>query len=154
MNISSITLQKTVMQYWDPQVEFNQVKFGSYPAMNENIRENIEVQYYVNNDEALLLLACSQGRYELAKGLIESGYDVNQKDIAGFTPIMRASTNGHKNVVELLLSYGAKITLQLLSLIKNKIDRLEQEAKKGKEDPYSVTCWKNFLDFLIKEGKN
>jgi len=41
----------------------------------------------------------------------------------------------------------------LLCLIKEKIDNLEEEAKKGKEDPYIVVNWMDFLDYLIQEGK-
>jgi ankyrin repeat protein len=150
---SAVTLKRAVKKYWDPKNEINHLKIGTLVQMKEEILEDLEVHYDLNNEDALLLLACAQGRRELAKGLIESGYDVNQKDNAGFTPIMRAATNGHKPVVELLISYGAKINLQLLSLIKNKINRLKHDAKNGKADPYSIACWKNFLDYLMKEGK-
>jgi ankyrin repeat protein len=149
---SVVTTKRAIKKYWDPKKEINHLKIVTSTQLKEEIPENSEIHYNLNDDDALLLITCAQGRCELAKGLIESGYDVNQKDNVGFTPIMRAATNGHKPVVELLISYGAKINLQLLSLIKNKINRLKKDAKQGKADPYSIACWKNFLDYIILEG--
>jgi ankyrin repeat protein len=133
--------------------EINSVHFGAYPAMNVAIRPKREITFFENNDEAPLSVACSQGKFELVKNLIENGSDVNQKDQANLTPIMRAATNGHKSIVRLLVSYGAKISYGLLCSVKTKIDILEEDVKEGKEDPYAVASWKNFLDYLIQEGK-
>jgi len=127
--------------------------FGAFPAMNVEISAKNETQSIGLMDEAPLSLACSEGKFELVKSLIENGSDVNQKDISNSTPIMRAATNGHKSIVKLLVSYGAKITYSLLCSVKTKIDILEESAKEGREDPYAVASWKNFLDYLIQEGK-
>jgi ankyrin repeat protein len=137
--------------YYNEEINF--VHFGAYPAMNVVVqpkKENLNSRY---NDDAPLSMACSEGRFDLVKNLIENGSDINQKDQANLTPIIRAATNGHKGIVKLLVSYGAKITYALLCSVKTKIDILEEDAKEGKEDPYAVASWKNFLDYLIQEGK-
>jgi len=137
--------------YYNEQV--NYLHFGTFPAMNVVVRPIKETQIVGFVEEAPLSLACSEGKFGLVKSLIENGSDVNQKDHSNLTPIMRAATNGHKNIVKLLVSYGAKITYALLCSVKTKIDILEESAKEGREDPYAVASWKNFLDFLIQEGK-
>jgi ankyrin repeat protein len=133
--------------------EFISVHFGSYPAMNVAVRPKREIFYSDDDEDAPLSIACSQGKYDLVKNLIENGSDVNQRDHANLTPIMRAAKNGHRNIVKLLVSYGAKISYALLCSVKTKIDILEESAKEGKEDPYAVASWRNFLDYLIQEGK-
>jgi ankyrin repeat protein len=133
--------------------EFNSVHFGAYPAMNVAVRPQREISYLGDDEEAPLSSACAQGKYELVQNLIENGSDVNLKDHSNLTPIMRAATNGHRSIVKLLVSYGAKISYALLCSVKTKIDILEEGAKEGKEDPYAVASWRNFLDYLIQEGK-
>jgi len=55
-----------------------------------------------------LLNACEIGDLEKVKQLLENGADVNAENKYGLTALMYASYNGHKEVVELLKSYGAK----------------------------------------------
>jgi ankyrin repeat protein len=137
--------------YYNEKV--NYLHFGAFPAMNVVVKAKEEAHGVGYNEEAPLIHACSEGKFDLVKNLIENGSDVNQKDRANLTPIMRAATNGHKSIVKLLVSYGAKITYALLCSVKTKIDILEESAKEGREDPYAVASWKNFLDYLIQEGK-
>jgi ankyrin repeat protein len=127
--------------------------FGSYKAVNETIKTKIEIQSSEITDQTQLALACAQGRFEKVVNLIECGLDINKKDLANFTPIMRAATNGHTSVVKLLVNYGAKISYELLSLIKYKINALEEVAHNDKENAYSVASWQCLLDYLIHEGK-
>ncbi len=129
------------------------VHFGSFPSVNPMVKAKTESSFKLIKTESPLCIACSQGNFDVVKHLAESGLDVNQKDHGNFTPIMRAAENGHKNIVEFLISRGAKISYPLLCSIKVKIEILEENAKAGYEDPYSVVSWKNFLDYLIAEGK-
>jgi hypothetical protein len=133
--------------------QWDVIQFGAFPSVNPSVKVKTESLYRVNNDEAPLSVACSQGRFEMVKQLIENGSDVNQKDHSNLTPIMRAALNGHQTVVELLIRKGAKISYSLLCTVKAKIEILEENAKAGQEDPFSVVKWKNFLDYLIVEGK-
>lgn len=58
---------------------------------------------------AELMKAINKARPDLAyvKELIAGGADINAKDGEGFTPLMHAAGNGHKEIVELLLKRGA-----------------------------------------------
>ena len=60
-----------------------------------------------------LQIACDKGKYDLAKKLIEEdGYDVNDQDNAGNTPLHEAALNGHSAIVELLVRNGANVNIQ------------------------------------------
>jgi hypothetical protein len=54
------------------------------------------------------LFAASQGYDEIVELLIGSGADVNQKDTVGSRPLDDAVRRGHKAIVEMLISAGAK----------------------------------------------
>lgn len=60
-------------------------------------------------DEALFE-AAKQGNVKKAQALLKKGADVNAKDTNdGKNPLHWAAANGHKPVVEILLSHGAKV---------------------------------------------
>ncbi|NJO90057.1 MAG: hypothetical protein HC831_14750 [Chloroflexia bacterium] len=51
------------------------------------------------------------------------------------------------------MTNGAKISYNLLCSVKTKIELMEEMAQRGSADPYDVADWKNFLEYLISEGK-
>lgn len=56
-----------------------------------------------------LHLASRSGNYEIAKILIEKGADLNIEDNEGWTPLMRASSFAYSDIIQLLVTSGAKI---------------------------------------------
>ena len=56
----------------------------------------------------LLHLASMVGNAEVAHYLIKNGADVDAKDAEGFTPLIRAKANKNLDIVEVLVSNGAK----------------------------------------------
>lgn len=64
----------------------------------------------VNKDQDLLLLACENRRAEIAEWFLENGHykdQVNEDNAKGETPLILACKADLKNLVSLLLSYGA-----------------------------------------------
>ncbi len=54
-----------------------------------------------------LIVACRNGDYGKVKELVESGYDVNERDRNGATPLMEAVINGNEKIIFLLLKSHA-----------------------------------------------
>lgn len=133
--------------------QWDSIRFGAFPSVNPSFKQKTEPVQKENKEESALSIACSQGKYERVKFLIDQGTDINTKDSSNLSPIMRAATGGHRDIVELLVNSGAKISYDLLCSVKAKIDLLEEQAQSGIGDPYAVAVWKNFLDYLIGEGK-
>lgn len=61
---------------------------------------------------SLLNYACSAGKMDLVKVLIEHGADPNIADLFGETALMYAAINSCTDIVELLLSRGANVNAQ------------------------------------------
>ena len=131
----------------------NSLNFGTFPAMNAYIDQIQEIQSISNNYDNAIFKGCAQGQYNTVKRLIEKGIDINQKDRFDYTPIMHAAINGHRGIVTLLIGHQARISYQLLSLIKSKIEKIEEKVRKGHENPSILASWKIFLEYLIQEGK-
>ena len=127
--------------------------FGSFPSVNPLAKVTNDQDQIPLLEESALSIACAHGKYEQVKRLVEEGWDINKKDPSNISPLMRAANNGHRKIVEYMISKGAKISYDLLCSVKTKIELLEEQAKIGAEDPYAVAVWKNFLEYLIDEGK-
>ena len=56
-----------------------------------------------------LLVACFQGKLDVAKKLVNKGADINALDSYGDSPLMEAAWEGHLEVVQYLVSRGAKL---------------------------------------------
>lgn len=64
------------------------------------------VEFRTAKDESPLMLAAFKGQLELARKLVERGADVNK---TGWTPLHYAATNGHLQIMDLLLENHAYI---------------------------------------------
>lgn len=62
----------------------------------------------------LLTLACRENRIKIVELLLNPPYsaNINQANQTGYSPLITAATEGHLNLVELLLSRGANINQQ------------------------------------------
>jgi ankyrin repeat protein len=61
------------------------------------------------NENTPLHLAAAYGSYDVARGLLENGADVNAFNASGSTPLHLASSNGFAATVKLLLDHGADV---------------------------------------------
>jgi len=57
----------------------------------------------------IFLKAAERGDYTIVKILIERGIDIESKNTKGYTALINAARNGHREIVELLLNNGANI---------------------------------------------
>ena len=57
-----------------------------------------------------LTFAARDGRFHLAKALLEAGARVNWADDEHVTPLILAALKGHAEIVDLLLAHGADPT--------------------------------------------
>jgi hypothetical protein len=55
------------------------------------------------------IIACQQGRQDLAKQLLSQGVDINFADTSGMTPLMGAALEGREDIVAFLLANGADV---------------------------------------------
>jgi hypothetical protein len=67
-----------------------------------------------SNGISLLYHACRHGQYNVAKWLLEHGANINiqMKETPKSTSLQGAKYNGHLAIVELLLEYGADVTIK------------------------------------------
>ena len=90
-----------------------------------------------------LLRAASESDTSLIKSLLAQGSDVDSSNAAGQTALMLGAAFGHENVVQFLLTVGARLDLQdelglsALDSAKNSpsISKLIEEAGNAKADP-------------------
>ena len=66
-------------------------------------------EYNINKDK--IFIYAESGNYKEIKKLLESGEDVNRLDNNKISPLMLASFNGHKDIVELLIKNNADVNI-------------------------------------------
>ncbi len=130
---------------------------GAYSGIEQIVKTSLDLGTDVNTKgeygDTALNKACDQGHIEIVKLLIERGADVNNKGGADLTPLMNAATQGRMEIVQLLIDNKAEISYDLLSTIQMKVNILAENAESGMVKPEAVVAWKQFLEYLVKEGK-
>lgn len=56
-----------------------------------------------------LSLACSGGREEVVRLLLERGANKEHRNVSDYTPLSLAASGGYVNIIKLLLNYYAEI---------------------------------------------
>ena len=96
--------------------------------------------------ESSLHEVARSGDYQRLKELVEKGYDVNQLDHGGWTPLSEAVTAGNMANVRLLLMSGANTNTRSTEFL--------VDAEENKIVPFTViykkTCWNLRQSLLIK----
>ncbi|XP_056175873.1 uncharacterized protein LOC115667020 [Syzygium oleosum] len=80
----------------------------------EAITQEYELQKRLNNSAGVNSLhhATWDGLIDLVRVLMSKGHDVNAPDADGYTPLMLAAKGGHGALCELLISHGARCSLE------------------------------------------
>ena len=63
---------------------------------------------YNENYQSPLTVACQNGYLDVVEFFLDDGLDINHLDNDNKTPLFYAHTNGHHELVNLLISKGAK----------------------------------------------
>ena len=58
------------------------------------------------------IFSSTESIVDIARFIIDSGADINEKDIKGMTALMYASISGNENLVQLLLTKNADINIE------------------------------------------
>ncbi|MBT8550782.1 ankyrin repeat domain-containing protein [Polynucleobacter paneuropaeus] len=105
-----------------PEINVNKANsYGETPLMMASINGDLEmVKTLVESKKATvnksgwnpLLYACSKGRLDVAKYLVQHGSDVNSVSPNGSTPLMMAAMSGNEYVVKYLLDQGADLRMR------------------------------------------
>jgi ankyrin repeat protein len=128
---------------------------------------------YTSDNIEQLIKACSRGKIEEARRLIDQGADVNGRDKAGDTPLTTAVRRGKAEIVELLLAKGADPNLKdglgdpplytavktwkKIAIAKSLLDRGADPnlaGQMGNTPLIEVARWgeTNLVTFLLKHG--
>jgi len=78
-----------------------------------------------------MAMAAFEGDIAKIKSMIDQGADINDTTYGGETALIMAATFGNKELVELLLKYGADITLKERNYGHTALDVAEQSARSG-----------------------
>ena len=90
---------------------FDIARNGTVAEVNYLLKSNPNAFKQLNKDGfSPLLLACYRGNNEVAKLLIETGCNINEKSSMG-TPLMAAVVKGNREIVEYLLLKSANVNL-------------------------------------------
>ena len=96
----------------DPEIEeaFLEICDGEPDALQGLINEGFNVNTQIFDDETPLHVACSLGRFEIAKKLVEAGCDVNARTLRfQEAPIEAAIESGEIGIVKLLVDANADL---------------------------------------------
>jgi ankyrin repeat protein len=90
---------------------FDAARKGTLAEANQLLRENPNVFKIVNAEGfSPLTLACYRNNNEVAKLLIETGCDINQKSSMG-TPLMASVVKGNNEMIQFLALKNANVNL-------------------------------------------
>lgn len=91
------------------------VENGDQETVDLFVRANFNIHLTDNNGTPPLLVALKKGYTVIAKILLTSGADVNERDKIGLTPLMVAcgkSTSGYREIAETLIKKGAQVNVR------------------------------------------
>lgn len=115
------------------------------------------------NRRSALWHSASLGQLEVVKAILKRyRQDLNERDVNGYSPLARATLNGHQSMVELLLKQGAdlnvltedKNNILMLSVLSGKKAFIAQLIKQGAEINQKNNAGNTALMIAASAGNN
>lgn len=85
------------------------VAAGDLAMIRTLLDQGIDINAKNKEGETALMLACLEGRTEVARLFIEKGADLHAKDSVGATALLYAAVGGSLDTMKLLIDKGASI---------------------------------------------
>ena len=106
--------------------------------------------------EASILQRIIEEHTETVKVLLDFGAEVDSKDHHGFSAQMIASSNGHIEILQLLIDHGSKIDFKAIDIAreKNHVEVAELLSSKVKAETSSKTITSSEFMLLMQEMKS
>jgi uncharacterized protein len=109
-------MSNTALNNHDPELyeEFSiAIAQGDVEKVRECIARGVNIHLSHIDDHTPLGAAAFEGDLEIVKILLDSGADVNARQLSdGFTALMDAVAGGHLEIVRTLVEAGARVNLQ------------------------------------------
>ncbi|XP_046571002.1 putative ankyrin repeat protein RF_0381 [Haliotis rubra] len=87
-------------------------KEGHREVFDLLVREGANLSLLDDDDKNILHLACIGGNVEIVKHVLaRKMWDIDTRDNDGWTPVLHAANNGHKDVFDALVEAGADLSL-------------------------------------------
>jgi hypothetical protein len=89
------------------------VSNNDLPTVKNMLNEGADPNTHLRNGCSLLMIACSKGRLEMAKLLLDKGADINyQMQHPYCTALFDVGDSNGEEIIQLLLSKGADVTIK------------------------------------------
>jgi hypothetical protein len=124
---------------------------GDLPGVEQALNDGADVNAKGPSNDTALNTACTWGHMGVVQRLLEAGAGIENKGGADLTPLMNAASHGHFEIVQLLLQTGARVSDDLLSIIRTKVNILEENAEAGMVKWKDVEVWRSRQQFLLTE---
>ncbi|XP_046571007.1 ankyrin repeat domain-containing protein 50-like [Haliotis rubra] len=97
------------MDGWTPVM--NAVRDGQKDMFNLLVSKGADLSQVRDDKQTILHMACGGGNTEIIKYLLKhTTVDIDSRDTNGWTPVMQAAIDGHKDVFDVLVKAGADLS--------------------------------------------
>jgi ankyrin repeat protein len=128
---------------------------GDLAAVSEALGRGANVNAKDEYNNTALNWAALWGYGDVAERLLEAGADIENKGSGGgMTPLANAASRGHFKVAQMLLDRGARVTDDVLSILRTKVDILEENREAGMVTDQNVAIWRRVLELFITQRSN
>ena len=128
-----------VLQLWNQYETLEYCEYGAALPEPDNLDE-VELQFH--DDSSSLIFASRIGNIDTVRQLVQSGADVDMRNVCGETPLYSAASNGCIDVVQFLIEHNADVNACCRAVAD---DNLQHD---GGTSPLSVASKKGYAEIV------